>query len=85
MPSRWCELNTKHHDSYLPFGRGPEMCPASSHALRALEDITSDICSQFKVTARCNRLARPRVLTLIAPPQGVTILQTYQNGPRTKS
>lgn len=73
-PARWQEASSSPGADYLPFGKGPEMCPAKFDALAMLEHCTEQITARYRVESRTRRASSPRVLTLMAPPAGSTVL-----------
>ncbi|MET9223521.1 cytochrome P450 [Streptomyces sp. NPDC003300] len=72
-PSRWQRPTDEQRRSYLPFGKGEGMCPASGFAVRALEHLSHLILSGYRGEVRL-RTRRPHVRTLLAPPAGWTRL-----------
>jgi hypothetical protein len=73
-PLRWQGATSSRGADYLPFGKGPEMCPAKFDALTTLEHCTSQIVGRYRIEARTRPGSQPRVLTLMAPPPGSTVL-----------
>lgn len=73
-PLRWQEATSSRRSDYLPFGQGPEMCPAKFDALAMLEHSTAQISARYRIEARTRLGSHPRVLTLMAPPPGATVL-----------
>ena len=73
-PLRWQGATSGRGSYYLPFGKGPEMCPARVDALAMLEHCTSQIVARYRIEVRTRPGSKPRVLTLMAPPLGSTVL-----------
>ncbi|URM92521.1 cytochrome P450 [Streptomyces sp. MRC013] len=72
-PSRWERLTDDQRRSYLPFGKGDGMCPASGFAVKALEHLGHLILHGHRGRVRL-RTRKPHVRTLLAPPAGWTRL-----------
>ncbi|MBC3989831.1 cytochrome P450 [Streptomyces sp. AC563] len=72
-PTRWEETTEGQRQSYLPFGKGEAMCPASGFALKALEHLGYLILRDYQGSVRLRRSA-PHARTLLAPPAGWTHL-----------
>ncbi|MDQ1743201.1 MAG: hypothetical protein QOE23_1540 [Pseudonocardiales bacterium] len=76
-PSRWHSLSPDQQASFLPFGKGNEMCPASRFAIQALVSCAREIFQSYELSSHIRRRSRPRVLTLLAPPAGRTNLTPH--------
>ncbi|MDG9702547.1 cytochrome P450 [Streptomyces sp. DH37] len=72
-PARWEKPTDAQRRSYLPFGKGEGMCPASGFAVRALEHLGHLILRDYRGEVRL-RGRRPHARTLLAPPAGWTRL-----------
>ncbi|WP_371244332.1 cytochrome P450 [Streptomyces pimonensis] len=72
-PTRWERPTRDQKRSYLPFGKGREMCPANGFAVQALEHLGYLALRDYRGTVRLRR-RKPHVRTLLAPPAGWTRL-----------
>ncbi|WP_093796813.1 cytochrome P450 [Streptomyces sp. Wb2n-11] len=72
-PTRWEKPTRDQKRSYLPFGKGEEMCPANGFAAQALEHLSYLALRHYQGTVRLRR-RKPHARTLLAPPAGWTRL-----------
>lgn len=72
-PTRWERTTRDQKRSYLPFGKGKEMCPANGFAVQALEHLGYLALRHHRGTVRLRR-RKPHARTLLAPPAGWTRL-----------
>jgi cytochrome P450 len=72
-PTRWERPTRDQKRSYLPFGKGEEMCPANGFAVQALEHLSYLALRNYQGTVRLRR-QKPHARTLLAPPAGWTRL-----------
>jgi hypothetical protein len=84
-PGRWSNLTPAERRAFMPFGRGREMCPASRFAMKALCAATASILSGHAVSVSVRSRAKPKALTLLAPPAGFTRLLPIDQTMRASS
>jgi len=67
-PARWSDGTSSRSRAYLPFGRGPGMCPGRNIALEVVQFALSNLFGRYRVQVRRSPLARPYVRSLLAAP-----------------